>query len=82
MHIPGKRLNRNLRRESRHRWTRARIAKAAAEAQKAGNIVQAMKLGALIGITEPMPHSNQRQRRKAKRQLFAAGARRHVAFAR
>lgn len=28
------------------------------------------------------PRRNQRQRRKAKRQLFAAGARRSVAFAR
>lgn len=82
MHIPGKHslLHRNLRCESRHRWTRARIAKASAEAQKAGNAVEAMKIGALIGITEPMPYSN--QRRKAKRQLYAAGARRSVAFAR
>lgn len=82
MHIPGKSLNRNLRRQSRHRWTRARIAKAAAEAQKAGNAVEAMKLGALIGVTPHMPRSNQRQQRKARRQLFAAGAPRHVAFTR
>lgn len=81
MHIPGKRINRNLRRESRHRWTRARIAKAYAETLKAGTIEQAMKLAALIGVTAPMPQNNQRQRRKARRQLFAAGARRHVAFA-
>ena len=73
MHIPGKRLNRNIRRMSRHYWTRARITKAAAEAQKVGNKMEAMRLAALIGVTEPMARSNQRQRRKSRRQSFASG---------
>ncbi len=81
MHIPGKSLNRHLKRESRHRWTRARIVKAQAAAQRAGDTATAIRLSRLIGETETMPRQNQRQRRKAKRQLYASGAPRHVAFA-
>jgi len=81
MHIPGKSLNRYVQRESRHRWTRARIIKAQAAAQKAGDTATAMRLSRLITETETMPRQNQRQRRKARRQLYAAGATRHVAFA-
>lgn len=72
-HIPGKPFSRKILRTSRHQWTRARIVKAAAEAQQRGNALEASRLWALIGNDEKPISSNQRQRRKFNRQRHAAG---------
>lgn len=75
MHIPGKSIVRNIAANSRHRWTRARIVKAAAKAQEAGNASQAHQLWSMLSGESAGSPPNQRQRRKAKRALHAAGVR-------
>lgn len=67
-------------RKSGHYWTRARLAAAALAKQAAGEVVAATSLWSRIEVRDQRPVYNQRQRRKQRRQLFAAGDR--FAFAR
>lgn len=68
-------------RKSGHYWTRARLAAAALAKIAAGEGVAAVtSLWSRIEVRDQRPVYNQRQRRKQRRQLFAAGDR--FAFAR
>jgi hypothetical protein len=67
-------------RKSGHYWTRARLAAAALAKMAAGEGVAATSLWSRVEVRDQRPVYNQRQRRKQRRQLFAAGDR--FAFAR
>lgn len=79
-HTPGKPTP-AVKRASGHTMTRARIAAAAISKMKAGETIAAQTLWNRIETQESRPMHNQRQKRKARRQLYAAGVRRCFAFA-
>jgi hypothetical protein len=60
---------------SGHYWTRARLAAAALAKQAAGEGVAARGIWNRIDVQQTKPLLNQRQRRKLRRQRFAAGDR-------
>ena len=82
LHTPGKLINRNTLRTSRHQWTRKRIVHAANKAQAANNAVEAIRLWQMVGNESSMPSLNQGQKRRARRSLFASGVSAAVAFRR
>ncbi len=67
------------RKVSGHYWTRARLAAAAIAKMQAGESIAAIELWNRIDTRDTRPMHNQRQKRKARRQLFAAGDRRAFA---
>jgi hypothetical protein len=75
MNTPGKRTP-LVKRASRHKMTRARIAAAALAKMAAGEAIAATALWSRIEIRETRPIYNQRQLRKQRRQRHAAGDRR------
>lgn len=82
MHIPGKRT-RHFARTSGHFWTRPRLIAALNRAQQRSDKIAVLNITAQLNAQSAKGRTgmNQRQRRKARRQLYAAGARRSVAFA-
>ena len=78
MHTPGKRTP-LTKRASFHKMTRARLAAAALAKMAAGETIAATALWSRIDTRDTRPIYNQRQKRKHRRQLFAAGDRRAFA---
>lgn len=78
MHIPGKRTP-SFKRESLHKMTRASIAAAALSKMASGEMIAATALWSRIDTRDTRPIYNQRQKRKQRRQRFAAGDRRAFA---
>jgi hypothetical protein len=62
--------------QSRFRLTRAVLAQAAADAAAKGDTITAMKFAAYLDQSAGYSAPNQRQRRKLRRQRWAAGDRR------
>lgn len=74
MHTSGKRTP-AVKSASFHKMTRARLAAAALAKMAAGEMIAATALWSRIDTRDTRPIFNQRQKRKHRRQLYAAGDR-------